>query len=169
MVLHGYLYTSLKPNSRRHSSRMFSSSATPMPPYELGSLLSLLTCPAKALPNAPALLLASAASAEGFCQQQQRQLFQNRVFLSLLVLCLFTRIKPQGVRMHATFSTFWDVLPGPLQKALAPCAISLHDNQTCCLLIYCSYAPLPPTRGALPSALYLHGSCTVSQVPVEDV
>lgn len=54
------LYTSLKPNSLRHSSRMASSSASPMPPYALGSALSLLTWPASAPPKAAARRLASA-------------------------------------------------------------------------------------------------------------
>ena len=56
----GDLYTSLKANSLRHSSRMPSSSASPMPPYALGSALSLLMWPASARPNADARRLASA-------------------------------------------------------------------------------------------------------------
>mmetsp|Transcript_36831 Transcript_36831/g.92992 ORF Transcript_36831/g.92992 Transcript_36831/m.92992 type:complete len:201 (+) Transcript_36831:127-729(+) len=53
------LYTSANPNSRRHSSRISNSSATPSAPYAPGSARSLDMCAANALPNAAARRLDS--------------------------------------------------------------------------------------------------------------
>ena len=64
------LYTSLKANSLRHSSRMPSSSASPMPPYALGSALSFWMWPANARPKADARRLASAHSLQFELQRE---------------------------------------------------------------------------------------------------
>ena len=54
------LYTSSKPNSRRHSSRISNRSARPSSPYACGDVRSFAMCPVNARPNAAARRCASA-------------------------------------------------------------------------------------------------------------